>query len=348
MSFEAEFFKKKRVILDQLVPFGFIKEDNAFVYRETIMADSFQVDVNISSLGQVTGNIRDLDTGEDYLLFRIEGQRGSFVGQVREAYSQVLEKIATACFEETPFLHQQSNRLARRLTHDLGDSYDQPFAKYPEYLSYRIRGKWYALIFPIKMAKLGDFPKEIAEQEVEVVNLKVNPSEINNWLNQEGIYPSYHMSKKSWVSVVLNDTVTDEVLWELVLTSRQLATPANVREAGKPQFWIIPANPKYYDIDREFAENKRVTWRQKAKVQSGDYVFIYITAPIKALRYACKVLDGPPEKEDSTVTLELIKRYDDKVFSFETLKHYGVSAVRSARRLPESLIKELEKDLALL
>ena len=39
-----------------------------------------------------------------------------------------------------------------------------------------------------------------------------------------GIYPAYHMNHKTWISVVLDETLPDEKILELIDTSYQLTT----------------------------------------------------------------------------------------------------------------------------
>ena len=36
---------------------------------------------------------------------------------------------------------------------------------------------------------------------------------------KEGIYPAYHMNKKSWITIVLDETVHDDVLFDLLAES---------------------------------------------------------------------------------------------------------------------------------
>ncbi|MDX5018735.1 MmcQ/YjbR family DNA-binding protein, partial [Streptococcus suis] len=76
-------------------------------------------------------------------------------------------------------------------------------------------GKWYALLFPLKMGKLENVPAQLSEDEVEVLNIKVNPQDMEILLQKEGIYPSYHMSKKTWVSIVLDNTLSDIEIFKL-------------------------------------------------------------------------------------------------------------------------------------
>lgn len=51
--------------------------------------------------------------------------------------------------------------------------------------------------------------------EIEVINIKLD-DKVQESLNINGIYPAYHMNKKSWVSVILDDTLSDEKIMELI------------------------------------------------------------------------------------------------------------------------------------
>lgn len=95
------------------------------------------------------------------------------------------------------------------------------------------------------------------------MTVKVNPKDLPQLLQQEGIYPAYHMSKKNWISIILDDKVTDDKLWTLVTQSRQLVNPNGLSNPNGPDYWVIPANLKYYDIDAEFAANDVILWTQK-------------------------------------------------------------------------------------
>ena len=51
------------------------------------------------------------------------------------------------------------------------------------------------------------------EGQVEVVNLKHD--QVADLLLEKGIYPAFHMNKRYWISVPLDDTLTDEKVLEL-------------------------------------------------------------------------------------------------------------------------------------
>ena len=59
---------------------------------------------------------------------------------------------------------------------------------------------------------------------IEVINVKINPNDKDNLLKIEGIYEAYHMNKKSWISIVLDDTLSDDLISELIDNSYKLVT----------------------------------------------------------------------------------------------------------------------------
>ena len=56
--------------------------------------------------------------------------------------------------------------------------------------------------------------------------------------------------------------------------------------------WLVPCNPKYYQIDSALKEMKDGLWyRQNIKdISEGDYLYLYIGSPISAYKYKCVVL----------------------------------------------------------
>lgn len=356
MSVESDFFAKKRVVFERLVPFGFEKSEAGYDYREKILNGDFEVQLHISADGQVSGKVMDTDLGEEYLALHVAGASGNFVGKVREAYQDVLERVAEACFEALPFASDQMNRLANHLKATYGDDFDHPFEKYPEFSSFRYpeNQKWYGLVMTLARGKLDlgeeQWSQEELDEKVEIINIKVDKEALPELLATKGIYPSYHMNKKSWVTLVFDDALSDEQLFSLVDNSRALVAGKALGSSSGPDYWIIPANPKYYDIDAEFAASKIILWTQKASIKKGDFVAIYMTAPTKAVRYFCRVLEAniPNDayRDDTSIKklmkIELLQSFSDNEVTFEHLKSYGVKAVRGPRRMTKKLIEKLD------
>ncbi|MGT2886980.1 MmcQ/YjbR family DNA-binding protein [Streptococcus didelphis] len=346
MSLISELFQKKTVDWKRLEDFGFRQDGAVYFYQQLIMDGDFQVLVSISNKEEVSARVIDLDLNEDYIAISVENSGSAYVKKVQKAYKEVLEKIARDCFISQPFMSAQMNRLSHKIAENFDDPLDYPFEKNPDCSSYRVAGKWYALIFPIEASKIITGSSKQEHRTVEIINLKVKTYQLDKLLQKKGIYPAYHMSKKSWVSIILDDNLNDQELWDLIEESRALVAPSNLTNPQGSDYWIIPANLIYYDIDAEFAANPEILWTQKASIKAGDFVFIYITAPTKAIRYACQVLEADIANEGyrkntsikTLMKLGLIKSYHDDQLPLEIMKEKGVRAVRGPRRMSKELL----------
>ena len=58
--------------------------------------------------------------------------------------------------------------------------------------------------------------------EVEIINIKLDNIEIKDLLKKDGFYKAYHMNKVSWISIILNDTLSDEVICSLIDKSYEI------------------------------------------------------------------------------------------------------------------------------
>lgn len=338
--------------LPSLIPFGFILSDGRYTYRELFMEGQFEAVVEVDDAGQLSSYVWDCEMEEVYTAHLVTAPAGAFVGQVRESYQSILDRVEEACCIALPFSKDQSNRIAQLIKEKWGDLPDYPFAKLPTYGAFRHpnNNKWYALVSQIPRDKLDGSG---SQEEVEIVNLKVDGREIAELLSQSGIFPAYHMSKKTWVSVLLDDTVEDQTVFALLEKSRFMVGPKSYKAEQGPDYWVIPANPKVYDIDTEFAENKVVYWPQKSTIQAGDIVAIYMTAPVQAIRYVCRVLqanvtnhgqsDIPSDK--SVMQVELIAQLPDDILPRQRMMALGIKAVRGPRRLTKEAIEYLKCQL---
>ena len=67
--------------------------------------------------------------------------------------------------------------------------------------------KWYAIAMRVSRRKLGIDSDEV----IDVVNFKLPTEMFGSFGKADGVYPSYHMNKLHWVSVILPDAPDDVV-----------------------------------------------------------------------------------------------------------------------------------------
>ena len=57
---------------------------------------------------------------------------------------------------------------------------------------------------------------------LNIMNVKVDVSKRDELYGIKGIYPAYHMNHKMWISLILDDTLSDSLIMELVSKSYNL------------------------------------------------------------------------------------------------------------------------------
>ena len=59
--------------------------------------------------------------------------------------------------------------------------------------------------------------KESDKQKiVEIINVKIEPNKLSDLLKINGIYEAYHMNKKNWISITLDGTLDDNMIFNLI------------------------------------------------------------------------------------------------------------------------------------
>lgn len=103
-----------------------------------------------------------------------------------------------------------------------------PWAKYPDNIVFRHSNnkKWFALIITVSKEKLGLSECGL----IDIVNVKCEPVMIDSLKKEKGIYAAYHMNKTNWISVVLDDSVSDETIKMVIDMSFRL-TALKIRKS---------------------------------------------------------------------------------------------------------------------
>lgn len=344
MSLESDLFKRMECDFTRLKKFGFVKHGHTYIYQTELASDDMTAVLEVDEKGQVSGRVLDA-FGEEYIAIHLSNQKGSYTSKIRTEYLAVLQKAAKACFHPVPFLQPQANRISHLIKEKYHVAVEFPFHKYPHIGAWYHpeNRKWFGLVLAVDGTAVGQ-----EKGEIEILNLKCDSGRLAEYLQIKGIHESYHMSKKSWISIMLDDTLTDEEIMTHVEESYQLTLGGSVRHGVKQ--WIIPANPAYFDIDHAFAQTDTIHWKQTAKMQIGDLVYLYYGAPYSEIRYLCRVtaVDIPADIDGRVRIKKMMKIqrlyfYKDDLINRRVLKKYGVVSVRGPRFIPEGLMKEIER-----
>ncbi len=235
MTIEEEIFARSIPDFAKLVKFGFVKNGSKYSFSGKFLNGDFTADVVVTSGGDVTASVFDVQAGERYLPLRAKSRQSAFVNEVRESYRAFLRKIKNACFVVQPFLTDQANRIAREAEKLFGDKIDFPFSTAPTYGIFRNpeNRKWYGIIMNIPKSKIENSGRAASlsaeEAIVEVINVKIDPEKSIELKKRRGFYDAYHMSKKNWITIALDGSVSDSLIVDLLKKSRALVSPRPCR-----------------------------------------------------------------------------------------------------------------------
>ena len=122
--------------------------------------------------------------------------------------------------------------------------------------------------------------------------------------------------------------------------------------------WIVPCNPKYYDIVAAFDHLDVIEWSQSTNTTVGDTVYIYVGEKYKSIMFKCEVIaanqygnrstDDYPyykdlEKDPDAryMKLKLVEKYPVGQYPLKELKENGLTSVQGRSKATVQLMKYL-------
>lgn len=198
-----EVFDKYNLDINKLLDYGFIKDGKYYVYKNELIDDLY-----------VLFKIRDkefiLDVcdNEDNLFipFTIKNNVGNYVSKVRKIVNDIKEDILTNCFT--------SNNYKDKILSYVHKKYKTK-EEYPwddDNFTLKVNNKWYLIYMVVKYKSLNINK----EGNIEIINVKLDPNEIEELINNKNFYPAYHMNKKYWMSILLDNNIDIAIVTNLI------------------------------------------------------------------------------------------------------------------------------------
>ena len=123
--------------------------------------------------------------------------------------------------------------------------------------------------------------------------------------------------------------------------------------------WIVPCNPKYYDIVSAFDNLDIIEWSQSNNAVVGDTIYIYVGEKYKSIMYKCEVVESDLYGNRSTddysyykeltkdvdgryMKIKLIEKYPQGKYPLNELKENGLTSVQGRSKATAKLVKYLE------
>ena len=330
---ENELFKRFKFDYDRLLDYGFMFNNNKYVYETNFLNDSFKCIIKIEN-DSIIGNVYDLEFNDIYDQFRVKDAIGEFVNNVKEEYMKILVDIRDKCCIPNLFIYNQSNRICKLIK--------EKYNIDPEFLFddnvtgvFRNRDnlKWFGIIMNINSSKLD---KKL-DKDVEVINVKINKDNLDSLLKVDGIYKAYHMNKKSWISIALDDRIDDNFIMDLIDYSFRSNVLFNE--------WVVPVNMDYFDVEDYYDNSSNPVIKMSTSMNIGDIVYVYLSKPYSCILYKTIIreTDVYHEYDGRFSYVDIVKKYNREDITFNKMKELGVGAVRGARRITKELSNYINK-----
>lgn len=220
MQMFEDIFRRKKAIPSKLLEYGFEQTAGKYQYRTNIMNGEFALLITIDSDDNADTVLTEKETGEEYVLYKTNAA-GTYVGEVRTAITDILEDISQKCYQPSVFRAAQTLRMIDYVSDAYGDELEFLWTKFPDNAVWRRKDtmKWYGAILTVQRNKLGLDSNEL----VEIIDLRIAPERMAELLQRENYYPGWHMNKKNWYTVILDESVRDEELSKRIQDSYELA-----------------------------------------------------------------------------------------------------------------------------
>ena len=215
-----ELFRRKTFDIHKAVMFGFVQSNNNYIYETHILDGSFLLQIIIVPDGNIDTKLIEKASGDEYVLYKTNAT-GSFVGEVRNAIEAILTQVADRCYNTEVFKSIQAKEIICYVRDKYGDELEFLWEKFPDNAIWRRKdnGKWYGALLTVKASKLS-----LADDKlIEILDLRIKTEDIEATVDNERFFMGYHMNKKHWYTILLDDSIPTEEICRRIDGSYLLA-----------------------------------------------------------------------------------------------------------------------------
>ena len=189
---------------------GFVLDKNKYTLKKDIdnnLYASFTIDKDLDI------KVYDKISNEEFIPYKLNTTVGTYVSEIREKRDKIKKQIIDNCFN-----NNTRNEIINYIHEKYQINEEHPWDEYPSFYTFKTNNKWFGLIMRIPYKSLGIDSIE----EVDVINVKIEPEKIDKLVDNKRYFKAYHMNKKYWITIVLNYNTDVDKLKELVDNSYKL------------------------------------------------------------------------------------------------------------------------------
>lgn len=209
-----------KIDISKLLKLGFNKEKDCYKYETKIMNSQFLLKIVIDKNNIIKSNIIDLNMNEEFILYNVDSATGKFIGKMREEYDNIIENIKNNCCFKCIYKSQQSNLVIEYIKEKYNDNLEFLWKNSNNAIwRNKYNNKWYAALLIIEKRKIGINEEGI----VEVINLSLEPERVDKIIDNKKYFAGYHMNKKHWITIKLDNSIDIKQIYEFIDNSYKLS-----------------------------------------------------------------------------------------------------------------------------
>ncbi len=237
-----KYLKSRLIVFEELSKYGFKKVSQKYVYKKDIQNGDFSIIIEIENqkaFSKVIDNFENLE----YALVDVEESSGNFVGIIKEEYENLIEDFVAKCTILDAFKESSSKQITKYVRNKYNDELEFLWDDYDgAVFRNKQNKKWYGVIMKVKIQsfvnstikrmkidnmssshELLNRKKYNDEETIELIDVHIDKNNSKKLIDYEEIFPGYHMNKKSWITIILDNNTNMDKLFKLIDDSYKLA-----------------------------------------------------------------------------------------------------------------------------
>ena len=207
--------KLKEINYKKIIDYGFKKINDNYIYKKYISDNKFYVEV-IYRNNSLISKVVEVDGNYEYILVDINSVNGDFVSKIKIEYESIIDDIINNCFDDDIFKQKQTKKVINYINKKYKTKLEFLWNDYPDCaIARNPNGKWYLLVMTISKRKLG----LDSDDMIEIIDIKHPIDRIEKIVDNVNIFKGYHMNKKHWITIILDNKIEDKLLFKLIDTS---------------------------------------------------------------------------------------------------------------------------------
>ena len=218
--FEEYIPRNKKINYEKLKEYGFKMIDDIYSSSFDILNNKFTLFVYISLNNEINTLLLDNSVNEEYFLHKNINAQGHFNQKVIFEYNNKLKEIYENILDNISYESYANDKIIKYMKDKYDLDREYPFEDDDETFIFRRKdnNKWISITMYIPYKKL----KIDKEGSLFVMNIKHDDELIPSLIDNIHYFECYHMNKKKWISIALDDVAIIDEIYKLIDRSYEL------------------------------------------------------------------------------------------------------------------------------